>query len=412
MVFFKKIHLHGFDKLPKGKPILFASNHSNSFLDGIILEIYLKRRLYVLVRGDVFESKFGNWFYRTLRLLPIYRKTDGDPRETIGKNNASFDECYEYFQKGRNILIFSEAVSATEKTVRPIRKGTARMAFDMESRCDFGLGLHVVPMGINYTNFKGWGKELMVSIGDPIPVAKYKELYGTARAKATNLLTKEVEQSIKNEVVAISNPDLYQVADLYLDIRRSKQKSMLGKFHGSRERLATEMSAAQDFNRITEAQPQFANKLANLGQALQSNGIQVGALNNRKLPLWSLIQNILFLPFAILGAILYQFIPVYSKRFADKMAKQEQLKDSLIYGFSMFSFVLVTTVVAVVAMIFFGWMGLLVLPLLYFIKHSFFAWKSNNSKLRAWFKVGKAERRSAEEFAKIVALNQEILSAT
>lgn len=411
MVFFKKVHLHGFEKLPKGKPILFASNHSNSFLDGIILEIYLMRKLFVLVRGDVFESKFGNWFYRSVRLLPIYRKTDGDPRENIGKNNASFDECYEFFQNGKDILIFSEAISRTEKTVRPIRKGTARMAFDMESRCDFNLDLHVVPMGINYTHFKGWGKELMVSIGDPIPMKRYKETYETSRAKATNQLTKEIEQGIQKEVVAINNPELYQVADLYLETRRAKTKWFFGRFHKGRKRLEGEMEAANDFNRITEEKPQFANTLANFGQALQMHRLNVESLNESKFPLWSLIQNILFLPLAILGAFLYQFIPHFGPKFANKMAKQDQFKDSLIYGFSMFAFVLVHIITTVVCLIIFGWKGLLVLPLLYITKHSFFVWKANNRRLRGWFKVRGLQRRDKESYSKLMDLNQQILSA-
>jgi 1-acyl-sn-glycerol-3-phosphate acyltransferase len=410
-VFFKKVHLSGFDKLPKGKPILFASNHSNSFLDGIILENYIMRPTYILVRGDVFETKFGNMFYRSCRLLPIYRKTDGDPRETIGKNNASFDECYEYFKKGKTVLIFSEAISRPEKTLRPIRKGTARMAFDMETRSDFELDLHVVPIGINYTHFKGYNKELMVSLGDPIPLSKYKQEYINGKAKATNLLTKEITKGIENEVVAIENPELYQVADLYLDTHRAAEKGMKRKFTWGRLRLEQEMRVASTFNTLVKEKPELANTLANFGHKLQGHNLDVEALANRKFPFWSLLHNIITLPLAVIGFFLYQFIPTYSTYLAKKLAKQDQFRDSLIYGFSMIFFVLVHLVVFVVLVAMFGWIGVAYYFSVYIIKHVYFAWKAQNRKWVMWFRMKSVKARSAEEFNTLLDLNEQVLKA-
>jgi glycerol-3-phosphate O-acyltransferase / dihydroxyacetone phosphate acyltransferase len=410
-VFFKKVHLHGFEKLPKGKPVLFASNHSNSFLDGIILQNYIKRPTYVLVRGDVFETKFGNWFYRSCRLLPIYRKTDGSPRDTLGKNNASFDECYEYFKKGKTILIFPEAISRPEKTLRPIRKGTARMAFDMETRSDFELGLHVVPMGINYTHFKGYNKELMVSMGDPIPIAKYKQDYIDGKAKATNMLTKEITEAIDKEVVVIDNPELYQVADLYLDTKRAAHKVSKRKFTWSRLRLEQERKAAKDFNAIVSENPSFANTLANFGQKLQSNNLDVESLANLKFPFMSLLHNILTLPLAVIGFFMYQFIPIYSTHLGSKLAKQAQFRDSLIYGFSMVFFVVVHLILFIVLVTMLGWIGVAYYCSVYFVKPALFSWKTQNRKIMMWFRLKRVKSRSQAEFDKLIELNKEILAA-
>jgi len=410
-VFFRKVHFNGFEKLPKGKPILFASNHSNSFLDGIMLEVYLLRTLYVLVRGDVFESKFSNWFYRGVRLLPIYRKTDGDPRQTIGKNNEMFDECYDFFKKGRHILIFSEAISVTEKKVRPVRKGTARMAFDMATRDDFGLDLQVVPMGINYTHFKGYGKELMVSFGEAMPVSDYKDLYQQSKAKATNKLTKDIEDSIKAEVVEIDSEELYQVADLYLDTKRTAMPAMFGKFHWNRKRLASEQEHAKQFNDIVASEPSFANKLADFGHMLQQNRVKVRGLNRPKFPWGSLLNNILTLPLAIIGFVLYHFIPIVATNKAHKIAKQDQFKDSLIFGFSMGLFVLVHIIVCTALVIAFGWLGFLLFPLVYIFKYAYFNWKHRASNLAIWMRTKSYARRDPEGFKKMQDLNHSILNA-
>lgn len=373
------------------------------------MQVYLLKKFYVLVRGDVFASKFSNWFYRGVRLLPIFRRTDGDPRENVTKNNESFDECYELLKNGKNILIFSEAVASAEKALRPVRKGTARMAFDMESRSDFNLGLHVVPMGINYTHFTGFGKELMVSFGDPISISALKDDYEDSRAKATNQLTKQVADGIRNEVVVIENPELYQVADLYLEAQRLVRQPLRGKFHWNRKGLESETKAADRFNEVVEEDPSIANTLADLGHLLQSNKMKLGALHRTKFPIWSLLFNIVAFPFALVGFILYHFIPILSRNLSLKLAKQKQFHDSLTYGFGMAFFVVVNLIVFIVLAIVGGWQALLFFPLVYVCKYAYFNWMRQRLVLSDWADATRVRRKNKEAWDKMQALNKKVV---
>jgi 1-acyl-sn-glycerol-3-phosphate acyltransferase len=42
----------------KAGSFLLASNHPNSFLDAIILDVLFKKSIWSLTRGDVFKHKF------------------------------------------------------------------------------------------------------------------------------------------------------------------------------------------------------------------------------------------------------------------------------------------------------------------------------------------------------------------
>lgn len=144
-------------------PVLFAANHPNSFLDGIILTTLLNQPLYSLARGDAFHKQRYNKLLRWLHLLPVYRTSEGT--ENLEHNYTTFAACQQVFQKKGAVLIFSEAASVNEWHLRPLRKGTARLAI---STWQSGMPLQVVPLGFNYSSFRVFGKNVHLNFGDPI----------------------------------------------------------------------------------------------------------------------------------------------------------------------------------------------------------------------------------------------------
>lgn len=144
-------------------PVLFAANHPNSFLDGMILTTLLDEELYSLARGDAFKHPVINKLLRRLRLLPVYRTSEGV--ENLGHNYTTFDACYKTFKKGGHVLIFSEGRCENEWHLRPLKKGTARLA---TTAWQNGLPLTVIPLGFNYSSFKKFGKTIHLNFGDAI----------------------------------------------------------------------------------------------------------------------------------------------------------------------------------------------------------------------------------------------------
>ena len=144
-------------------PLLFASNHPNSFLDGIILTTLLEETLYSLARGDVFRMNWINKLLRKLKLLPVYRTSEGI--KNLEHNYTTFDSCRETFRKNGLVLIFSEGRCVNEWHLRPLKKGTARLSINSWKE---GIPLQVLPTALNYSSFKKFGKEIHLFFGQPI----------------------------------------------------------------------------------------------------------------------------------------------------------------------------------------------------------------------------------------------------
>lgn len=143
--------------------MLFASNHPNSFLDGMILTTLLDEPLYSLARGDAFKKKKADRLLRWLKLLPVYRTSEGV--ENLEHNYTTFQACRETFRKNGLVLIFSEGRCENEWHLRPLRKGTARLSLTSWNQ---HIPLTVLPCAFNYSSFKKFGKEVHLFFGEPV----------------------------------------------------------------------------------------------------------------------------------------------------------------------------------------------------------------------------------------------------
>ena len=170
--YIKRIGWTGFQNIPKDKPVLFCSTHSNSFLDGLPVAAYLDRPVYELARGDAFRKPFLNTTLRGLRLLPIFRQQDNEA-DAFSKNEKTFEECQELFRKKQFILIFPEGVCKNQQEVLPLKKGAAVMA---QRAWREGLPLQVIPVGIYYNSFSKWGKKCDITFAKAIEISDFEDI--------------------------------------------------------------------------------------------------------------------------------------------------------------------------------------------------------------------------------------------
>jgi 1-acyl-sn-glycerol-3-phosphate acyltransferase len=144
-------------------PLLIAANHPNSFLDAIILATIFKQPIYSLARGDVFKNKWIAKILYALNILPIYRISEG--AENINSNYHTFNACIDIFKKGGIVLIFSEGICINEWHLKPLKKGTARLALMAWQQ---NIPLKILPIGINYNNFYQLIKTVHLNVGNCI----------------------------------------------------------------------------------------------------------------------------------------------------------------------------------------------------------------------------------------------------
>ena len=162
-IFCRKIFINNRAMLKKGDPLLLASNHPNSFLDAIILDILFEKPIWSLARGDVFKNKFISRILTTLKMFPVYRVSERV--ENLNSNYETFESCKKVFREKGTVLIFSEGKSTNEWRLRPLKKGTARLAINSWEE---NIPLEVLPVGINYSSFRRFGKNIIINFGDII----------------------------------------------------------------------------------------------------------------------------------------------------------------------------------------------------------------------------------------------------
>ncbi len=218
--YFRSIYVKGIKHIPDKGPIILASNHPSAFMDPILLSTNIDRKLFFLTRGDIFKTRFTTSLLGMLHMIPVYRKNDSPERTE--KNAAIFHTCFKHLAKGKSILIFPEGTSKTERKLRPIKTGAARISLGAEASHDFNLGVTIIPVGINYTNPHIFRSDVFVNFGKPIEVGEFKDRYLKDDHEAVMALTARIKEELESLFVIINDERLENLVGQIEKLYRSK----------------------------------------------------------------------------------------------------------------------------------------------------------------------------------------------
>lgn len=159
-----------------------------------------KEGVYSLARGDAFKKDRINKLLRSIYLLPVYRTSEGV--ENLSHNYTTFETCQEVFAKDGIVMIFSEGRCINEWHLRPLKKGTARLAISTWQK---DIDLKVIPVGFNYSPFRVFGKNVHINFGEPISKEDvFAEMSEGKQLLAFNSL---LEEQLKGLVYEINKED-------------------------------------------------------------------------------------------------------------------------------------------------------------------------------------------------------------
>lgn len=153
------------------RPLILACNHPNSFFDALVIGAFHPRKMYFLARGDAFVNPFVDRLLRMMNMYPVYRMSEG--KDKLDKNHETFADCIDVLKQNGCVLIFSEGICINEWKLRPLKKGTARLAW----MCWAEQGLKdmiVQPVGINYHSFTEVPKRVNVQFAPVIDAGEYE----------------------------------------------------------------------------------------------------------------------------------------------------------------------------------------------------------------------------------------------
>ncbi|MEO5908505.1 MAG: 1-acyl-sn-glycerol-3-phosphate acyltransferase, partial [Ginsengibacter sp.] len=205
--------------LLKQGPLLIAANHPNSFLDAIIISSLFKSPVYSLARGDAFASKFITKILRSFNMLPVYRVSEGV--ENMEHNYTTFDSCEKLFKGEKIVLIFSEGGCINEWHLRSLKKGTARLALNAWEK---NIPLKILPLGINYSSFRFYGKNVFLNFGNIISKKDISKNISDGRFMKE--FNEKLNFQFKELVFEIDKTDRKKLKD-YFEIKQSFLKKIV-----------------------------------------------------------------------------------------------------------------------------------------------------------------------------------------
>ncbi|MDG1295960.1 MAG: 1-acyl-sn-glycerol-3-phosphate acyltransferase [Saprospiraceae bacterium] len=201
---YRNVRFSGMEHIPKGVPIIFATNHPSAFLEPCLMATWLPKPLSFIVRGDLFKTKFKRFLLASMHLVPMFRVKDGG-LNVVKNNYNSIRFVVEYLLKKKWLMILAEGHITPVRRMGKMKKGTARIAFgtlDKRPNC----GLRIIPVGVNFTNQDQLGTEVHFTIGAPIRVADYYEDYQAHNNRGIMQLTKVLGTELKKTLIQIPDP--------------------------------------------------------------------------------------------------------------------------------------------------------------------------------------------------------------
>jgi 1-acyl-sn-glycerol-3-phosphate acyltransferase len=187
-------------------PLIIAANHPNSFLDAIMVDSLFKYPVFSLTRGDAFKGKLITRILTSLNMLPVYRLSEGV--ENLDNNFITFDACQKLFEQNKIVLILSEGKCFNEWHLRPLKKGTARLA---RNAWQHNIPLRVLPLGINYSSFRFYGKNMVLNFGNMMSQKDFQE--GNTEGKFIKKFNEKLNAQLKDLVYEIDKNDTKKIRE-------------------------------------------------------------------------------------------------------------------------------------------------------------------------------------------------------
>lgn len=395
--YFKKIAIHNRTGIPSAGPVLVAVNHPNSFMEAIIAACYMSRTAHFIVRGDVFRNPVIAFFLKQTNQIPIFRFKDGF--SNLKKNESTMEYCFRKLKRNQLIIIFSEGLCIQEKRLRPIQKGTARMAFGAYE--EKGVeNLTIVPFGVNYFEGTKARTTVMCSYGEPLLLRDYLGYYHQNPNLAIKKLTEDIETALRDLVVHIDNPEYDDVVDYLLKMQENdypEKKLAVVEFNDNR--LQRELKLVSIFNSLSEENAKnIKQKIEEYRKLLADNSIDDAAVADTSsggLLSSFLILLVLFVPF-IVGFVCLSWMYFLANYVTGRVVRSDEFITSVRFGVMAFCYFFVSLLLILAAILFQDLIILFGIILLPFLGTATFRFVERGKKVRFQLNWRRLDRTTRE----------------
>ena len=396
-IYFTKIYFTNRDRIPMDKPLIMAINHPSAFIEPCVCACYQPRRLYFLVRGNLFAKPIFKAMLNALHMVPIFRASEGFGN--LGKNDDTFKFCYEALKEKKTIMILPEGKTIQEKRLRPIKKGLARIAFGTYER--YGdIDLEIVCIGANFSQADKFRSFAMFDVSKPIKLRDYFELYKENERQAITQLTKDVKDRLEAQIVNIKNKEDEPLAEnLFTIYRNNHPQSVFPILSTNEIPVQAERKIANTVTHLPQEEKgnwntivgKYFEKIKRLG--IEDKGIVNLGFDNLKNTLLLILG---FVPFLI-GYIGNYLPPRIGQYFYDNKVKQLEFKAPVGLGVSIGIYLIYFLFFMILGYSQLGWIGIAIVLLVFFLGRFALIYRGHYQTWRAARNAGQLDANELNE---------------
>lgn len=371
-LYYKRVEVVGRENIPYRSPVIFTPNHQNALMDALIVLDTSRLNVVFMARADIFKKKAQKKILTFLKMLPVYRMRDGV--DELSKNDDTFDICLDILRDRCSVCLMPEGNHGDKRRIRPLVKGTFRIAFHAHKEFGEKYPVMIVPVGIDFEHYQKMRQDILVIYGKPIEVSEYFEAYRENPPKAMNSIKERLSEELKKIVIHIGNVEHYQ---MYQDLREIYNKRMRNRAGIRGNTLYKRFQAdKQMIDIIDDAFVTDKDIMVQLSEnvAEYMNGLSLANLRNwvieKKGYSWVriIMQSLLLLIFSpfFLAGFIVNIIPYLIPLKATKNVKDPQFVSSFKFAIALIVFLIYYIIAGVLIALITGpawipWAGMIIM---------------------------------------------------
>ena len=303
--FYRQIDVVGLENIPASGGVIFAGNHPNALIDGLLLITHAGRTpVHFLGNAKLWKIPLLARLLDLLGAVPVLRPEEHGPNVD---NRGAFERVDDVLAGGGCVAIFPEGISHTDSRLRTLKTGTARVALHAAARR--GSDVTIVPFGLTYFNRHRFRSRVLLHFAAPMPVDEHRlAAYANDEAGTVRQLTEELRERLSR--VTLNAPDWDTLRFIHAARRLYKPISsqLNPEIHVELSRRLVDgyarFAGEPDMQRLRSEIEAYQAQLDHLGLKDYQLSRPVSAGIATKRIVWRTALFILLLPFALPGAII------------------------------------------------------------------------------------------------------------
>ncbi|HYJ79616.1 MAG TPA: 1-acyl-sn-glycerol-3-phosphate acyltransferase [Longimicrobiaceae bacterium] len=189
--FFRRVDAQGLGNVPARGPVLLVANHTNAFVDPLLVLTRLRRPVTLTAKSTLRRNPLLRMLMGALDVVELHRAQDVEQGASLARNVDALGELGRRLAAGGAVCIFPEGVSHSDPGLRPFRSGAARVALDFVAQHP---ALAIVPVGIHFEAKERFRSAAGVVFGEPFDAAEWARRNPGGGPRG---LTEEIEARIR-----------------------------------------------------------------------------------------------------------------------------------------------------------------------------------------------------------------------